>query len=247
MCLRIVYLLLLAKTRIRRRPAKRSRDADLDEPSTDTNIIYKKIPRTQTQDGHDVFDGASQDRLGETPQDGLSDTPQDGHDAPDDTAQDGRDPSLTPPPNAQLPINSPPLSGILLSPFIEQAPPSRCVWVDDNSDEEGGYAALLHLATATPTTSPAVASTAINGVVVISDDESPITSKAAIASTSVIVISDSDSEDEYFISDIELTDATVAELDGSYTPLVFPDSDDEYDFSDIELTDALIAELDMIR
>ena len=97
-----------------------------------------------------------------------------------------------------------------------------------------------------PTTSPAVTSTAINGVVVISNDESPITSKAAIASTSVIVISNSDSEDEYFISDIELTDATIAELDGAYTPLVFPDSDDEYDFSDIELMDALIAELDMI-
>ena len=145
MCLHIVYLLLLAKTHIRRRPAKRSRDADLDEPSTDTDIIYKKIPCTQTQDGHDVFDGTSQDRLGKTPQDGLSDTPQDGHDAPDDTAQDGRDPSLTPPPNAQLPINSPPLSRILLLPFIKQAPPSQCVWVDDDSDEEGGYAALLQI------------------------------------------------------------------------------------------------------
>ena len=247
MCLHIVYLLLLAKNHTCCQPAKCSRDADLDEPLTDTNIIYKKILHTQTQDSCNIFYGASQDRLGETPQDGLSNTPQDGHDAPDDTAQDGHNPSLTPPPNTQLPTNSPPLSRILLSPFIEQAPPSRCVWVDNNSDEEGGYATLLRLATATPTTSPAVASTAINGVVVISDDESPITSKAAIASTSVIVISDSDSEDEYFVSDIELTDATVAELDRSYTPLVFPDSDDEYDFSDIELTDALIAELDMIR
>jgi hypothetical protein len=50
--------------------------------------------------------------------------------------------------------------------------------------------------------------------------------------------------DEYVVSDIELTDELIAVLDKTYTPLVFPDSDGEFDVSDIELNDDLIAMLD---
>jgi hypothetical protein len=49
--------------------------------------------------------------------------------------------------------------------------------------------------------------------------------------------------DEYVVSDIELTDELIAILDKTYSPLVSPDSD-EYVVSDIELTDELIAVLD---
>ena len=177
------------------------------------------------QDGHDPSI--------DTPQDGLGDASQDGHGASDDSLQDGRDPdirSVTPP------------SGTLLLPFIEQAPPSRYVYVDDNSDKEGTYAALVRLATATLATSPVATRTNANReVIVISDHESLTASKFA-ASPSIIEISDLD--DEYAVSDNELTDTVI--LDKVYTPLVFPDSDDEYIVLDIELNDAIIAELDRI-
>jgi hypothetical protein len=49
----------------------------------------------------------------------------------------------------------------------------------------------------------------------------------------------STSEDEYDMSDIELTDELIAVLDKTYC-----ESEDDYPMSDIELTDDLIAVLD---
>jgi hypothetical protein len=131
----------------------------------------------------------------------------------------------------------PPLS--LLSLFASRAQPFRHVYVDDKSDEEGEYAALVRLATATP---------------------------IARHSTPISVHS---SDSEYAVSDIKLTDdilkvlnapvhPTTAALSARVTPsssvvverrssaIVIHASDSEYDLSDIELDDNTFRLLDQI-
>jgi hypothetical protein len=72
-----------------------------------------------------------------------------------------------------------------------------------------------------------------------SDDEYVI-SDIEITDELIALLDKTNSDDEYNFSDIEMTDEVIALLDKT-------NSDDEYDFSDIELNDALIAELDKIR
>ena len=121
----------------------------------------------------------------------------------------------------------------LLSPFSSRAQPSHPVYVEDkstDSDEEGTFAALVRLAAATP----------------IARRSSPIT------------VHDSDSE--YLVSDVELTDDVLKLLDApihpttaalsagvapsTSSPIVIYASDSEYDLSDIELDDNTIRLLD---
>ena len=100
----------------------------------------------------------------------------------------------------------------LLSPFIPKASSSRHVYVDDDSDEESGYAALLALTTAMPTPISAAAGGA---------KFAPSSSLVVERHNSPIVISDSDSaeevsaEDEYVVSDIEFDDQLIWMLDNA--------------------------------
>lgn len=130
-------------------------------------------------------------------------------------------------------IPSPSANIPLLSPFSSGAQPSRPVYVEDkstDSDEEGTFAALVRLAAAMP----------------IARRSSPIT------------VHNSDSE--YLVSDVELTDDVLKLLDApihpttaalsagvapsTSSPIVIYASDSEYDLSDIELDDNTIRLLD---
>jgi len=123
----------------------------------------------------------------------------------------------------------------LLSPFIPRAQSSR-VYVDDDSDEEGTYAALVRLAAATP----------------IASRNTPI------------IVHGSDSE-EYLVSDIELTNDVLKLLDAPIRPttaagsakvkpgvveqrgsaiIVLASDSEEYEVSDIELDDKALRLLD---
>lgn len=207
--------MFLARTRIRPTGKLRQiRPSPLsDRSSSGPDIIY------QTTTG----------KKGDSPQDGRSPSPnpatvQDGHDGPDDSQNNSSNSNST---------------QALLSPFIEKAPPSRYVYVDDDSDDEGTYAALVRLAAATPTATP---TTSAHLAAALSTSVRVTTALPAAKSAVVIVISDS--ETEYAVSDIELTDELIAQLDHPIT--IISDSDNEYIVSDIELNDAIIAQLDQI-
>ena len=130
-------------------------------------------------------------------------------------------------------IPSPSANIPLLSPFSSRAQPSRHVYVEDkstDSDEEGTFAALVCLTAAMP----------------IARRSSPIT------------VHDSDSE--YLVSNVELTDDVLKLLDApvhpttaalsagvapsTSSPIVIYASDSEYDLSDIKLDDNTIRLLD---
>jgi hypothetical protein len=109
----------------------------------------------------------------------------------------------------------------LLSPFTSRAQPSRVVYVDD-SDEEGTYAALVHLTAATP-----IARAQPSRIVYVDDDSDEqgtyaalvrLADAAPIARPSApIIVHDSDSK-EYIVSDIELTNDVLELLDAPVHP-----------------------------
>jgi len=143
----------------------------------------------------------------------------------------------------------------LLPPFVSSAQPSRHVYVDDNSDDEGTYAALVRLATATPIAS---STTGGAGSVRVAPN-----SKVVEKRSSPITVHGSDSE-EYPVSDIELNNETLRLLDAPVRtvtvaptasssmvversrkfPIFVHDSDSEYVVSDIELDDDITKLLD---
>ena len=114
-------------------------------------------------------------------------------------------------PQAQVPKAPTPSSNTpLLSPFVSSAQPSRHVYVDDCTDEEGEYAALVRLAAATPIASSTTGGT--HGAMVV-----PNSSVAVKRHNTPIVIHDSDSE-EFIVSDIELNDEILKLLDTPVRP-----------------------------
>lgn len=162
-------------------------------------------------------------------------------------------------------INNP-----LLSPFTSRAQPSRVVYVDNDSDEEGAYAALVHLATAMP-----IATAQPSRVVYVDDDSDEEGAYATLVRladavakpTTPIIVHDSDSE-EYMVSDIELTNNVLKLLNAPVHPttaarhakvepglvdqrsspiVIYASDSEEYEVSDIDLdknTLRLLDELD---
>ena len=158
----------------------------------------------------------------------------------------------------------------LLFPFTSRAQPSWVVYVDDDSDEEGAYAALVHLATAMP-----IATAQPSQVIYVddnSDEEGAYATLVHLADaiakpTTPIIVHDSDSE-EYMVSDIELTNDVLELLDAPVHPMtatrhakvepglvdqcsssivIYASDSEEYEVSDIDLdknTLRLLDELD---
>jgi len=157
----------------------------------------------------------------------------------------------------------------LLSPFTSRVQPTRVVYVDDDSDEEGAYATLVHLAAATP-----IAPAQPSRVVYVDDDSDEEGAYAALVRlanampiarpSTPIIVHDSDSE-EYMVSDIELTDNVLELLDAPVHPttatrhakveprlveqrsspiVIYASDSEEYEVSDIDLDENTIRLLD---
>lgn len=142
-----------------------------------------------------------------------------------------RDPKLDDAPNTPPPIKTP-SSKIFLS-----------LYADDSDDEPTSTSLPLYVDDESLTTvgrDPASTSISTSHSATVIDktylEDEYVVSDIELTDDLIAVLDKTYSEDEYIVSDIELTDELISVLDKTYSPPIFPDLDD------IKLNDAIIAD-----